>query len=364
MKVALVCNRFFPYIGGVETVVFELASRLAKLGVDVTVLTQTENSLLEKSEHKENFTIKRFREYGFSNIKISFGILKYLQQNSASFDLIHSHNYHTFPALCVSLTKRTLTVFSPHYHGSGQNPLTKLLHYPYRLIGYFIFSKTDKVLCDTDAESKLLKEHFPNVKDTLTIPLGIDVDQIQKTSKSKKTLKYILSIGRLEKYKNFDLIISSIKFINDSHLVIVGDGPELNRLKLLIDKLDLNHRVLITKNISKKELFNLISNADTYISMSELEAYGLSVLEGIAANKKIIASDISAHRELIKLFKVNNIVLTDIDIEPVNLARLIVSSTLKPAFANKQLPSWDFVTKRTLDVYKSLINRDIKSIKV
>lgn len=39
MKIAQVCHRYYPYIGGVETRVEEISKRLVRKGFDVEVLT-------------------------------------------------------------------------------------------------------------------------------------------------------------------------------------------------------------------------------------------------------------------------------------------------------------------------------------
>jgi glycosyltransferase involved in cell wall biosynthesis len=250
MKVALVCNKFYPNIGGVETVVFELAKNLSSLGVDVTVLTLTDNSQLPKIELCENFRVLRFREFGLNNIKISFGLIKHLRKMSRNYDLIHVHNYHTFPAFIAALFSNNRFVFSPHYHGTGQTLFTKILHYPYWLLGAYIFAKADKVICDTDAEATLVKSHFKFVTNIQVIPLAINVKGLHDAKKINYGSEYILTVGRLENYKNIDLIIQSLTFLpKNLKLIIVGYGSQLNYLKQLIENLKLTDRVSIINRI-------------------------------------------------------------------------------------------------------------------
>ena len=306
MKIAFVCPRFYPYIGGVETVVFNLAQNLTAKGMDVTILTQTNGAALAKKEQLHNFTILRFNEIGFSKLKISIDLLRYLQKNSGKYNIIHVQNYHAFPAICVALTKKKPIIFSPHYHGEGRTTLTNLLHYPYHFIGKFIFSQSDTILCDSNAEAQLIQKHFPNLKKITILPLGIDIEGIQKAKKYDDTLPYILVVGRLENYKNIELIIRSLQFIDSKIcLKIVGNGPELQQLKNIAYKLNLSNRVYFLKNISNEDLFRLLKSAKAYVTMSRMEAYGLSLLEAVAAGIGIVASDIPAHKDLINRFKIN-----------------------------------------------------------
>lgn len=355
MKIAFVCHRFYPHIGGVETVVFQLASVLAAKGIDVTVLTQTNDTTLAKKERINNFYIRRFPEMGFGEMKISIGLFRYLQKHAHLYDVVHTQNYHAFPSLCVALTKKKPVIFSPHYHGTGHSLFTRLLHYPYRLIGSFIFSQSDAVLCDSQAEMNLVKKHFSHTKNTVLIPLGIDVAGIQKAAKCDAVSAYILSVGRLEQYKNVEVIIRALQFIRkEISLVIVGDGPIKQQLLEVAQKLHLADRISFRKNVSTEDLHRLLKSAKAYITMSRMEAYGLSLLEAVAAGLGIVASDIPAHRDLIKKFDIQYVPLVHPNISPESLARYIMEVIATPSHTGKALPSWELVTEQTLDVYNQV----------
>lgn len=356
MKIAFVCLRFYPHIGGVEAVVLNLASNLAAKGIEVTVLTQTDNKNLAIEEKLNNFTIKRFFENGFSEIKFSYSLFKYLQKNSGKYDLIHSQNYHAFPSLYVAVTKKSPIVFSPHYHGKGHKFFTNLLHYPYRFAGRFIFSNANVILCDTYAEVLLIKKHFQFLKNITVIPLGIDIKGIQTAKKNNNTSRYILSVGRLERYKNVELIIRSLQYLkNNINLLIVGYGTQMQNLKNLSHKLNLSSRITFIENISNEKLYSYIKNAEAYVTMSSMEAYGLSLLEAVSAGIGIVASDIPPHRELINRFDIKNVSLLNPDSSPEKLASIIDKSLNELSSAQKELPSWQIVTEQTLGIYKNVL---------
>ena len=52
LRVAMVTSRFWPYVGGVETHVDEVATRMVRRGLDVTVLTTDESHRLPSREHR------------------------------------------------------------------------------------------------------------------------------------------------------------------------------------------------------------------------------------------------------------------------------------------------------------------------
>jgi hypothetical protein len=62
MKIAQVCHRYFPYMGGVEEHVKNISERLAKK-YDVTVFTTDPSGELKEGEVIANVKIRRFRSW-------------------------------------------------------------------------------------------------------------------------------------------------------------------------------------------------------------------------------------------------------------------------------------------------------------
>ena len=61
LRVAMVCSRYPPYLGGVETHVNEVARRIAARGLDLTVLTTDLTGELPPVEHEGPLTVRRYR---------------------------------------------------------------------------------------------------------------------------------------------------------------------------------------------------------------------------------------------------------------------------------------------------------------
>lgn len=153
MKIAYVTPRFHPYIGGVETHVYEIAKRIAKK-FDVEVLTTDPGGKLPKVEEIDGITVRRFGSFAPSEAYyFSLELYRYLKKNSERYDLVHAHNYHAFPALFAALTKKkNKFLFTPHYHAAGHSFFRNLLHKPYKLVGRKIFEKADAIICVSNYE--------------------------------------------------------------------------------------------------------------------------------------------------------------------------------------------------------------------
>jgi glycosyltransferase involved in cell wall biosynthesis len=129
--------------------------------------------------------------------------------------------------------------------------------------------------------------------------------------------KYILSIGRITKQKNHELLINFFykisKLFNDISLVIIGTkGENYKRIEKMINNYELNNKITIIDY--QDNIFNYIKNAQCIISTSLWEDPGFVMIEAAACNTTIISSDCpSGPREFLNngkngyLFKNNDI---------------------------------------------------------
>jgi glycosyltransferase involved in cell wall biosynthesis len=113
--------------------------------------------------------------------------------------------------------------------------LRALLHRLYRPAGARQFRAADAVICVSNAERDLVINDFPGVAGKVgTIPNGTDsVPAMADDGDPVLGLEPVLvTVGRLERYKNVDLIIDAFRALSSpATLVVVGDGPERSRLE-------------------------------------------------------------------------------------------------------------------------------------
>lgn len=114
--------------------------------------------------------------------------------------------------------------------------------------------------------------------------------------------RYILAVGRLDKTKGFDDLITAFKMSNcsDMKLVIVGSNyVEDSYVKSL--RKNMSERIIFAGTRVGPELLDLYKNAALLVNPSYMEGFCLVLAEGLSAAIPIIATDISPHRE----FKLN-----------------------------------------------------------
>ena len=106
-----------------------------------------------------------------------------------------------------------------------------------------------------------------------------------------KKNEYALAIGRLEKVKGFDLLITSWKNIK-TNLVIVGSGQEKQNLKNLINQNNLSTRIKIIDDVKRDELINFYKNASVLIISSRDEGGPRVALEALFLEIPVLSTDV------------------------------------------------------------------------
>jgi glycosyltransferase involved in cell wall biosynthesis len=366
LKIALVAPRFAPDIGGVETHVRELATRFANRGMCVEVLTQTSNRSLP-SEHKLGDVIVRRFPVAFrsDNYAVSWQLPLFIAHNRRHYDLIHVHSYHALPALGGALLAGDRpVVFTPHYHGVGHSPFRNYLHRPYRLLGRLLFRRSDRVICVSHAEASLVAGHFPEVVSKIeVIPNGVDTSDLTAAVPFEIRERVVLSVGRLERYKNVDAVISAIRELDESYVLrIVGEGPDGVRLRRQVNALGLRSRVEFLGRVDRASLCRWYRTASVYVSVSSQEAFGISALEALASGAAIVLSDIPAHREILERYAGDRGRVVRRPLGPSHLAEVIKAAALgqREAAPTVALPSWDAVAAETADLYASTIRSTLR----
>lgn len=110
---------------------------------------------------------------------------------------------------------------------------------------------------------------------------------------SKLTSKVVLSVGRLDACKGFDLLIEAWKTVIAVHpdwaLKIVGDGDDREELNALISASNLSESVSIL--FPTKDILSLYLNSSLYVLSSRFEPFGLVLIEAKSCGLPIVAFD-------------------------------------------------------------------------
>jgi glycosyltransferase involved in cell wall biosynthesis len=356
LRIAQVVASYQPRIGGVETHVRRLAEGCAAAGDDVVVLTHRVSGA-PPEERIGAVRVLRFPlAVSAQHYQVSPGLFRYLASAAADFDVVHAHSYHTVVGHAAMRSRRPF-VFTPHYHGTGHTPLRALLHRVYRPVGGKQLTAADAVICVSHAERALVVKYFPGVADkVVTIPNGTDLSvPVPADEWAALAEPVVLTVGRLERYKNIDLIINAFRALpSPATLVVAGDGPDRARLERRAA--EPGWPVVLTGRISDALLSGLFAEAAVVTSGSDHEAFGMTIATGLASGARVVASDIAAHAEVARLAG-SQAPITLVD--PRDTPRLTeaLAGALRagrlPA-GEFLLPSWAEVVEATRELYSRI----------
>ena len=365
MRIAHVVASYHPAVGGLETHVKALADGCAAAGDQVTVLTHQASDDRAADEWAGAVRVLRFPlTVRAHHYPVSRDLFRYLREHAGDFDLIHAHNYHNLTgqaALSRGRPRRPL-VFTPHYHGTGHTRLAAVLHQLYRPVGARLFRGADAVVCVSSAERDLVVAKFPAAAGKVTvIPNGIGpAREVPAGGHAGEREPVVLAIGRLERYKNVDLVIKAFgELPGPARLVIVGDGPDRPRLERYRQAGPAGHSVQFTGRVPDEVLGQLLAQAAVVVSASDHEAFGLTLAEGLRSGARVVASAIPAHACLAEMAgPAAPVILAD----PRDtggfsaaIAASLAAGRIPPGAV--ALPSWADVTATTRELYAGLSSR-------
>lgn len=362
--VGVVSPRYAPAVGGVELHVEMLARGLARRGVGVEVITTDPTGRLPKKEMRDGVLVRRFSTVANDSVfYIAPSLGRWLWRNASRYTVLHAHSYHTPVALQAALAAQRASVplvLTPHYHGTGHSAFRRALHSPYRLAGRWLVHKAQYVICMSATERELLHRHFGKGFPTRVIPNGVNREEIlaaQPYSKPQGQV-LVLAAGRLEHYKQTQHLVQAVPYLPPEYkVVVIGDGPARPVIEELVRTLGVEDRVTILGYISRPELLAWFATADVFVSLSQHEAFGLTLLEAALSGAAVVASDIPAHREVASFVPADRVSFVEVHAVADAVAGAILASAGKAPVEDRSawpVPTWDAAVEGALCCYRSV----------
>jgi glycosyltransferase involved in cell wall biosynthesis len=206
------------------------------------------------------------------------------------------------------------------------------------------------------AEQRLLHRHFGSDLPTVVVPIGVEIGELAAAripTRSGGNVR-LLSVGRLDAYKQVDRLVAALRSLSEAELAVVGDGPVRRRLEAMASELDIADRVHLLGQISRNELLAKYQWADVFVSLSQRESFGLAMLEAAVAGLPVVASDIPAHREVASYLPQERVVFVQTACSPGELATAVreaLTAGREMSVDGWPLPTWDAHAEATLERY-------------
>ena len=190
------------------------------------------------------------------------------------------------------------------------------------------------------------------------VPNAIDLSSLPK-QKEKLYEKQVIYVGRLSKEKGIlDLLEMSKKLPDDTHLLILGSGPEEEKVKEVAKS---HPNIHFMGYQPRERTISLIRGSDLLIQPSIVEGISSTLLEAMACKIPIIATNVGGNKEILEHGKTGILVElyspTRILEETLDLLsnREKSTSLIQEAFNQVQKYDWSHVGNLYLNIYEYLL---------
>lgn len=294
-------GKFYPVLGGVEKVMFDITTGLSEAGVECDMMCATSDGrgseVIELNPRGRVLCRKTWMKKARTTIAPS--MITELRRRMNDYDIIHIHHPDPMAAVALMLSGFKGKVVL-HWHSDilSQKTLLKF----YLPIQNWLIKRADAIVGTSPvylAESPYLQKVQGK---TRCIPIGIvpnrsDSAKVQGIRNEYAGKKIIFSLGRLVEYKGYRYLIEAAKYLDDSHIILIGgDGPLREDLERQIDDLGVRSRVRLLGKVSDEDLPSYYGACDLFClsSIMKTEAFGIVQIEAMSEGRPLIATKIPA----------------------------------------------------------------------
>lgn len=294
LKILSITPTYFPEIGGIESLVRELATRISRGGTQVDVAHISANHAAFSVSEMDGINVYRVPVTGNRLV----GYARGLGRLASGYDLLHVHD----PQLMlltgnVILQCRDIpAIMSSHggFRHTGQHQAFKQLHERFlmrRLLRHY-----RKVLAGSDSDMTYFSAFSDNVEKNEP---GVNFSKFAsgRSIGAPDPTRWIYW-GRWSRNKRIDAVIDTVAMARDNGIAIdlLIAGPDFDKLggslQAKIDALGLGDSIRMHPYIEDAALMQELQQRTVFITGSEYEGFGIGIVEAMAAGKIVVCRDI------------------------------------------------------------------------
>lgn len=290
--------------GGAETLVVNMVPRLRAMGyeVDVCVFNGVETPLMRRLR-RENPGIRVWKlGNGFYNPVYILKLIRIMRH----YDIVHAHN--SSPQLFVAIASlfcRARLCTTEHSTSNRRRSRRWLA-----AVDRWMYGRYSNVICISGIAEKKLREYVGESwlmdasgerMNISTINNGVDVEAIHNASQLPGMHKQgdfvVTMVAGFREAKDQDTIVRALKLLPVNYVAwFVGVGDRMAAVKRLVSDCGLENRVSFLG--LREDVARILKSSDVVCMSSHWEGLSLSNIEGMAAGKPFVASDVNGLREV------------------------------------------------------------------
>jgi glycosyltransferase involved in cell wall biosynthesis len=293
-----------PRAGGAEVHAHEIFRRIAGMGHSVHLLCAGFPGAGGGEDIDGVRILRRGREYSF-NYHVQWFLAR---TPDTAYDVV-IEDVNKIPVYSPVFTRTPVMLIIPHLFGTtvfqeASLPIGLYVYLWERFMPLVYRVPVIEVISESTKQD-LVGRGFPAGR-IHVVYCGIDeaVYHPDGHERYEPGYPYILSIGRLKKYKRIDLVLQAFLRLAGHHpdlrLLVAGEGDDAARLVALSGALGIADRVVFTGRVGEEEKVRLLRGARFAVNTSPKEGWGLTNIEAQACGIPVIASDSPGLRESVR----------------------------------------------------------------
>ena len=298
-------------IGGAEKLIVDIVPLLSKRGHVVYVLLFNGIDTFFKEElQKKGFNIIVFGK-DIYNVTYIYKLISILNQ----YDVVHTHNTacQYFVAIASLFVHNKPKLITTEHSTSNRR---RTLHF-FKFVDRWIYKKYDAIIAISLKTANNLIDHLGKTFNVYTIDNGIETESYINAIPLEKKDSYLVSrtdflvtmVAAFRPEKDQVTLIKAFTYLPDEYkLWLVGEGERIYLCKKMVVELGLSDRVFFWG--VRKDVPSILKASDVVVLSSHSEGFGLAAVEGMAAGKPVVASNVPGLSEVVGgagvLFEVEN----------------------------------------------------------
>lgn len=311
-RIALITETWPPEINGVAHSIYQLAKGLKANGNTLFLVRPAQSLASDDSIADQTMLVR------------GFAIPRYqtLQFGAPAYSTLKEFFMQTQPDIVHIVTEGPLGLAALYAARKLKIPVSSGFHSPFHefstyfglsflltpIISYlrFFHNRTDVTCVPSEKTAGQLEEM--GIHRLSVVTRGVDIERFSPEHRCQELRRswgageqttVLLYVGRLSPEKNIDLVIAAFRELQLEQsfravkLVLVGDGPERQRLEKL------GSDVIFAGMRTGHELSQYYASADVFVFASQVETFGNVVPEAMASGLPVLAFNDAAAGQLV-----------------------------------------------------------------
>ena len=376
MNIGIVC---YPTFGGSGVVATELGKALAQRGHRVHFITYSQpvrldffnENLFYHEVYVPAYPLFQFPPYELALTSKMVDIVQ-----NEKLDVLHVHYAipHASAAYMAKQILRTRGIQIPvvtTLHGTDITLVGK--DASFEPVVTFSINQSDGVTSVSADLRRETYEYFAIEKEITVIPNFIDLHRFKKQDKShfraaiapdgEKLLVHTSNFRTVKRVEDVLKIFVGVRAQIPAKLLLVGDGPDRNRMEKMARDLDVHRDLRFLGKLEAVE--EVLSVGDLFLMPSENESFGLAALEAMACEVPVVSTNAGGIPEL-NVHGVTGMLseIGDVD-DMVKNALFVLADENLPRFkAASRARAEEFAVEKIVPLYENCYQRAIEALSI